>query len=281
MCRFLLYQGPVLRMSSLITEPEHSLIHQSVHASEREEPLNGDGFGVAWYAPELDARPALFRSVTPAWNNQNLLQLARVVTSPAILAHVRAATQVRSISEANCHPFTCGEYAFMHNGDVGGFSRIRRTLLSELSDGAFATIQGGTDSEHAFALLLEHLPAKAATVEELVAGVRATIRRLLALVARLAPGTPSYLNFAVSNGKVSVVTRFTDHPTYPGESLHLHRGKRYVCEDGVCRMVSPGTAGTAVILSSESLSGDPGWETVPPNHLVAIDGDCSVRVEPI
>lgn len=92
MCRFVLYHGPPITLGSLVTEPENSLIHQSYQSRERAEPLNGDGFGLAWYAPELSAAPALFRSISPAWNNANLLSLARVVRSHCILAHVRAAT---------------------------------------------------------------------------------------------------------------------------------------------------------------------------------------------
>ena len=67
MCRLMLYLGPETRLSSLIVEPRHSLIRQSVHSEEREEPLNGDGFGVGWYASELSLEPAVFRSITPAW----------------------------------------------------------------------------------------------------------------------------------------------------------------------------------------------------------------------
>ena len=93
MCRFTLYLGPKIRLSSLVVEPKHSIIDQSFHSQSQEEPLNGDGFGIAWYAPGLSEEPALFRSVTPAWNNSNLLELARVVESPLIFAHVRAATR--------------------------------------------------------------------------------------------------------------------------------------------------------------------------------------------
>ncbi|MEZ6194623.1 MAG: hypothetical protein R3F20_02680 [Planctomycetota bacterium] len=54
----------------------NSLIHQSYEAKERFEPLNGDGFGLAWYV-EGDPKPARFRSVTPA-------EAARISsTSPA------------------------------------------------------------------------------------------------------------------------------------------------------------------------------------------------------
>ncbi|HEU4420371.1 MAG TPA: class II glutamine amidotransferase, partial [Planctomycetota bacterium] len=75
MCRFTMYLGPTIRLSSLVVEPRHSIIDQSFHSKGQEEPLNGDGFGIAWYVPDVDSEPALFRSVTPAWNNTNLLEL--------------------------------------------------------------------------------------------------------------------------------------------------------------------------------------------------------------
>ena len=49
MCRLAVYLGEKLLISSLVTEPVHSILHQSFHIHEREEPLNGDGFGIAWY----------------------------------------------------------------------------------------------------------------------------------------------------------------------------------------------------------------------------------------
>ncbi len=161
MCRFTFYKGKPLLLSALLTEPEHSLIHQSFHARERDEPLNGDGFGVAWYAEGHD-EPALFRSVTPAWSNQNLRELSRVTASHCVLAHVRAATQGLQVGEPNCHPFRRDRIAFMHNGDIGGFAAIRRPLLEVLSDGSFNAIRGTTDSEHFFALLYDELAAGAA-----------------------------------------------------------------------------------------------------------------------
>jgi len=273
MCRFVFYHGPPLLLSALLTEPRHSLIRQSFQSAERSEPLNGDGFGVAWYAPEVSAEPATFKMITPAWNDRNLVDLARVVKSRTILAHVRAATQVRAVSEANCHPFRSGPWAFMHNGDVGGFHRIRRALMRQLSDRAFDVIEGTTDTEHAFALFLDevgHRPTR--DVEELFAALTRTMARLVALAAEHAPGEPSYLNLAVTDGVHSVVTRYTTEDGYAGESLYVDRGRRYVCENGACRMVAPDDAGGAVIVSSEPLSDDPGWEAVPRNHAVLIDG---------
>ena len=101
MCRFIAYLGHPLLISKLVTEPIHSLIHQSYHARERPEPLNGDGFGVAWFAPEFSPRPALFKDTTPAWNNENLREMAPVTRSRCILAHVRAASPNSSVHRLN------------------------------------------------------------------------------------------------------------------------------------------------------------------------------------
>ena len=47
----------------------------------------------------------------------------------------------------------------MHNGVVGGFMKIRRMLLSHLSDAAYDTIQSfHSDSAICFAVFLHHLP---------------------------------------------------------------------------------------------------------------------------
>ncbi|REJ92460.1 MAG: class II glutamine amidotransferase [Planctomycetota bacterium] len=149
--------GPPIALDLLTTRPEHSIIRQSFKARLREEPLNGDGFGIPWYVPEIPSEPALFRSMQPAWNNVNLLHLARVSRSSTILAHVRAATGGSAVTEANCHPFNAGRYAFMHNGSVSEFPRIKRRLREGLADETYLWIHGTTDSEHLFALFRDHL----------------------------------------------------------------------------------------------------------------------------
>ncbi|MFT5697744.1 MAG: glutamine amidotransferase [Desulforhopalus sp.] len=130
MCRFAAYLGPEIFSSSLVTEPKHSIIHHSYHAKERVEPLNGDGFGIGWYARHFCDTPAVFREVSSAWNNQNLKNIARVTKSTCVFAHVRAATVGGQVSQANCHPFSWKEYLFMHNGDVCDFDRIQTVSIS-------------------------------------------------------------------------------------------------------------------------------------------------------
>ena len=281
MCRFVFYLGPEITVSSLVTEPSHSLIRQSFMSEEREEPLNGDGFGVAWYAHSLSELPAVFKDISPAWNNSNLLNVARVVESACIMAHVRAASSGLPVTQLNCHPFAWHDLAFMHNGDLGGFQHIRRKLLAGLSDEAFSWIKGSTDSEHIFALFIDAYAAQADRcegVERLEAALRATLATLNELLDALpdrAGADPSYLNLAVTDGRSAVLCRVASHEQEP-ESLYMIGGRQYECVDGLCVM-QPGSS-SAVLIASEPLSVDEGWTKVPRNHIVAIPPDRKVHV---
>lgn len=272
MCRFTLYLGPDIRLSTLLIEPDHSLIRQSTHSREREEPLNGDGFGVGWYSRELSDDPAVFRSITPAWNNRNLHNLTRVVASDCILAHVRAATQSSGVNEANCHPFRYQQYLFMHNGDVGNFRRVRRRLLDSVCDAAFANVYGSTDSEHFFAVCIDELlkqPLTMPPIERLAYALAAAIARVSAIVREHGSGEPSYLNCALSDGNNAVVSRYCDDPNDTPETLYYFHGTLYACIDGAHgHDIGHGTH--PVIVSSERLTPDPDWQPIPPNHMVLV-----------
>ena len=274
MCRLMLYLGPETRLSSLIIEPTHSLIRQSTHSREREEPLNGDGFGVGWYATEHAAEPAVFRSITPAWNNRNLQNLARVVSSDCVLAHVRAATQSSGVNEANCHPFRWRQYLCMHNGDIGDFRLVRRQLLASVCDEAFGNVYGSTDSEHFFALFIDSLLGS----EESDPGLRmaralaVTISRALELVHDAGSGSASYLNVAIADGDCAVVSRFTDDADGMPESLHYFMGELYPAVRSKRRTDGP-RGGHPVIVSSERLTAHAGWNEVPAGQIIILRRD--------
>ena len=265
MCRFTLYMGEPIRLSSLLLEPEHSLIRQSTHSREREEPLNGDGFGVGWYAADQRLEPAVFRSITPAWNNRNLVSLTRVVSSGCILAHVRAATQSSGVNEANCHPFRFGSQLFMHNGDIGNFRKVRRPILASVRDEAFDNVYGSTDSEHIFALVIDELLRAQSSVDasvRMAAALQSAIARVIEIVSKHGDNEPSYLNCALSDGQNAVVSRFANDPREVPESLYYFSGALYPSLDG--------RAARSVIVSSERLTDDPAWREIPPNHMVVV-----------
>lgn len=268
-----------MRIRALVTDPINSIVHQSFHAHERAEPLNADGFGIAWYPADPTEPPALFRATTPAWSNQNLFHLARVTESHCILAHVRAATIGLSVIQPNCHPFAWGNLCFMHNGTLGGFHDVRRELLSGLSREAFDMIQGTTDSELIFACFVDHwqrLQDMPEPGERLGAALFATIETVEGVRIAHRIESQSLLNLAVTDGQAAALSRYTSGPLEEANSLYVHTGSRYVCENGVCRMVDTDEGKETVIVSSERLSNDPGWHSVTPNHAVVVQADRTV-----
>jgi glutamine amidotransferase len=268
MCRFTLYLGPRLPLRRFLFESEHSLVLQSSRSTEREDPLNGDGFGIGWYAPELAADPAVFRSITPAWNNRNLLSLSRVVESGCVLAHVRAATHASGVNESNCHPFRFGRYLFAHNGDLAGFRLLRRSLLDSVGDAAFDNVYGSTDSEHLFALVIDELERarEPEGAERMTAALQRALVRALELAERFAPGQPSWLNMVLADGDHAVACRFSNDREHGPESLYLYHGRNP--EPALGRTVDDRLTAPALFVSSERLSGDPGWQAVPPGRMV-------------
>lgn len=284
MCRFALYLGPKISISSLVTEPTNSIINQSFHSHEQKEPLNGDGFGVAWYKPKISLEPAVFKDITPAWNNMNLINLARLTQSPCILAHVRAATAGLAVIELNCHPFSWGPFAFMHNGRIAGFKSMKREILNRLSNEAFHLIAGSTDSEHAFALFADHylhLKEELSHLEAMVAALTKTIKEVEILREETGVEAASLLNFAIADGQCAVVSRYISHPPEEANTLYIHYGERYVCKDGVCKMVNPDVGNGAVIIASEPLNEDEGWHKVESNSLVVVDQNLKIETRPL
>jgi predicted glutamine amidotransferase len=151
MCRWLAYSGSPIQLAELLFKPAHSLIDQSLHSRLGETTTNGDGFGIGWYG---DAEvPALFRSITPAWNDRNLRELAQHLESPLVFAHIRASTG-SAIQQTNCHPFRHGRWLWMHNGAIRAFARVKRDLALAVDPALYAEIEGSTDTEMFFFLAL-------------------------------------------------------------------------------------------------------------------------------
>lgn len=275
MCRFIAYIGPQILADDLLYKPRFSLITaQSVNAGEMSVAVNGDGFGIGWYAPELDNEPCVFRSIKPAWSDGNLRQLARKIYSPCIFAHVRAASPGLTVEEVNSHPFWCGELMFMHNGVLGGFKQIRRRLLRLLNDTAYDAIQGSTDSEHLFGLFLNHIgnPYGSVTVEEMVHAMKKMFEDLSDLLVEAGVKQHSYLNLAVTNGTGLVVCRYTTNPNVQPASLYYMHGREYHCRGEVCTMEPTYGKPSAIVVASEPFTARRSdWMKVERNSMMVVD----------
>jgi predicted glutamine amidotransferase len=151
MCRWLAYSGSPILLQTALYSPVHSLIDQSLHSELGAEATNGDGFGVGWYDDQ--PTPGVFHSIEPAWNDQNLRELAGHITSGHFFAHIRAAIG-SPVQQTNCHPFRHGRWLFMHNGYVAELPRVRRDLLLAIDESLFPEVSGTADTEILFYLAL-------------------------------------------------------------------------------------------------------------------------------
>ena len=246
MCRWLAYLGEPVFLEDFVSKPCQSLIAQSRHCREAKSGVNADGFGIGWYGKR--ERPGLFRDVRPAWSDENLLSIAHQIRSPLFLAHVRAATGTATI-RTNCHPFAVGRYLFMHNGQIGGWQRVRRALENQIPDGYYPDRNGTTDSEAIFLLLLSF--GFASDAEGAFARVVDMIERQMAASA---VNEPFRFTAAMSDGETLYAIRYASDLKPP--TLYLN---------------ARGPQGGALVVSEPIDDASIGWDSVPPQSFVRVD----------
>ncbi len=281
MCRFVAYIGSPILLDEVLFKPKNSLIKQSTRAKESEVVLNGDGFGIGWYNHEIDPEPGLFTSIQPAWNDRNLAYISPKIRSGCFFTHVRAATGT-SVSYFNCHPFHYKRFLFMHNGAIGHFKAIKRQIRRKLSDEAYESIKGQTDSEHFFALFLDYFIKKGShhSVADIVKILKLTLNDILKMQQKFGDSELTRLNVVITDGYHMIAMRYASDIKRI-HSLHYSFGSRYQYRQGLCHM-DPATerSNGAVIIASEKLDNHRAdWNTVPPNHILTIDDDLSIGID--
>jgi glutamine amidotransferase len=131
---------------------------------------------------------------------------------------------------------------WMHNGGLGGWKHIKRKLGQRLADKWYLGVQGGTDSEWAFALYLNTLqemghnpsspPATGFGPNILRRAMLRTIELINEFIAEIPESvvrdenvdTRSLLNFAVTDGHSVVCTRYVSSKTDEAASLYYSSG---------------------------------------------------------
>lgn len=254
MCRWAAYIGHPCYLEDVVTRPDHSLIRQSVSATQCKTQTNADGFGLAWY--DRRPEPGLYRDTHPAWSDPNLKSLTAQVRSPLFLAHVRASTGTAT-SRNNCHPFAVGRWSFMHNGQIGGFENFRRRADMLIPDELYHQRKGATDSEILFLLgLVEGLDDDPKSAMELAVGILQRMSQDKGSAPHMRIGA------AFSDGQTLYAIRYASDDHAP---TVYHRW-------------SASRRGRAVV--SEPLFADqPGWEAVPPGSFCTFRGD-QVSIRP-
>lgn len=273
MCRFVAYLGTPILVEEILTKPNNSLIHQSYDALESDMTVNGDGLGLGWYNKAIRQEPALYRSISPAWNDQNLLYNASFIQSSCFLAHVRAATS-GAVSIENTHPFHFEEYLMMHNGGIPEFEKIKKSLIKHIDEEPFSWITGQADTQYIIALMMTYfrkLDTQKPFLNRLLNATQKTFKIIEAEKLKKEIKAPSLYNLVISDGTCLFATRYSTDPKKETRSLYYTEKLSTYTHQGVLHVIEPHEARTAVLISSERLNHADVWKEVPQNHAVYID----------
>jgi gamma-glutamyl hercynylcysteine S-oxide hydrolase len=228
-CRHLAYLGPEIALRSLLHDAPHALVDQArtpkLQTSGNDNP---DGWGVAW-----DRHPVeRYRSALPMWEDAGFVGDER---SSFVLAAARYASPGSVRDARNAAPFVDGPWAFSLNGFVSafrdGFGDVLRALLSPARR---KRLEGDTDSEVVFALVLDRLDDGASPGAALAEATR--------IVRAESTGA---LNLLLSDGEQVAATAL-------GNSLFLRTDD-------------------ALVVASEPLDGGGSWVEVDSGSLVEND----------
>lgn len=210
------------------------------------------GWGIGRY---VNDKLLVDKGTGPAHADPQFRATAGEVVSDCAVAHIRRIS-VGDQRLENTHPFRHGRFLFAHNGTIQRFAENRATILADIVPELRRYIQGGTDSEHAFYLLLTKLSG-GRTLEDLARAVASTVRRILELPTE--PGKEHLLNFLVSDGDRLVGCA-------AGKELSFLADPP-VPEGPVRRLV----------IASEPTSGVEPWHPLSRGQLVGIDGSMVLR----
>jgi len=193
-----------------------------------------DGWGVAL---RTAADWVIHRGIESADESARFAEVADGAAGQIVIAHVRQKT-VGCTALANTHPFRRDVFVFAHNGSITAIPAV----AARASARRLAEIEGETDSERLFAMVLTHID----DAGEIERGVVSAVRDLHAL------GAIGSTNFLLSCGA----------------RVYAHR----------CGRSLFALATSSVVIASEHLT-DEAWHELPERSLVvAEDGDFGPRV---
>jgi len=255
------------------TKVECTLVHaQNALMVQSRADLAGkshaNGWGLATYEDHL---PHIERQSWAAYHGEHFRQAAARIFSRHVLAHVRRAT-VGKASLENTHPFVEGNWAFIHNGTIPEFDRLRPRFLSALSSARRDAIRGETDSEHFF----HYLRSVQENQPDLppLACLRVALRQVVGWCGEIEPRARIGLNVILTNGSELVGSRI-------GRGLcFVERDGVHDCEIGGFPHVhhDPHRVYRAVIVASEPISHEC-WQEVPENSVYRVADGLRLEIE--
>ena len=283
MCRILAYLGEPLLVRNLLYDTDNCLVRQSYSPQMMNTFLNLAGFGMkAWDPTSLRPEdPFSHRATTLPSFDRNLRNLSSKLAPTGLVAHVRGVTYSDDVvvTETNLHPFHFRgtRVVLAHNGHLRQFPRMRYALVEHVLPELAQRIEGTTDSEWIYALVLSQLddPYGLPETRELADATADALRILRQVRAAHGIDTSSPVNLCLSTGRSIVATRFSfDYGWYPPEdemletdlpfvSLWYAIGGVYEERDGDWHMTAADPA-RSVLIASEPLTTDhSSWLEVP------------------
>ncbi len=260
MCRLLGYLGLPIPLERILSDPPHSLIVQSYQPREMKEALlNADGFGLGWYHATQHTDPFTYKNILPIWRDSNLNSLTRYIESGKILAYVRSATPGQAVNLTNCQPFQHEQLLFTHNGYIQDFrSSLYRLIRNRLRDTVYQAIEGTTDSEHLFGLLINELTsAEQATLMEALHTTLMIIQELAELA-----DVKALVNMIICDGRQMVASRYAVAGIAP--SLY------YLQND-------PKFPHSVIIASEPLFAGN--WHSCPEQSLISVGENLEIHIK--
>jgi len=262
MCRLFGMSGgskPVRATFWLLEAPD-SLAMQS-----RREP---DGTGLGTFDP--DGRPEIHKWPVAAYEDRAFAQEAREVESTNFVAHIRYAS-TGPVEAKNTHPFEQNGRIFAHNGVIQDLARLEAELGP-----ARSLVLGDTDSERFFALITRHIDLNGGDVG---AGLTTAARWV-------AENLPVYaINVILATAHDLWALRYPErHELFFIERASGgHHGDRHLeatSAAGTLRVRSAHLARRpAVIIASERLDENPGWQPMDSGELLHVGPDLTVERE--
>ena len=275
MCRVVGYLGRPLLLDSVLFATDSSLARQTYSPRMMATFLNLAGFGMAAWdeRSERPEEPFLYKVTSLPVFDRNLKCLAEKVTARCVIAHVRGVTysEHEVLTQTNLHPFRFPgvRVTLAHNGHLREFARMRYDLVGHVHPTFVRYIEGTTDSEWIYALLLSQLddPFGNPDAEEIADATVKTLRIVREIREKHEIETSSPVNLFVSTGTCLVATRFSfDYGWYPeGDtmletdlpfvSLWYTLGDEYAQRDGEWQM-GPSDHPQSLLIASEPLTAD-------------------------
>jgi predicted glutamine amidotransferase len=163
MCRILAYLGEPLPAQHLLLDRDNGPVRQSYNPLMMHTFLNLAGFGMnAWDPTSLRPEdPFSYRATTLPSFDRDLRFIASKLAPTSLVAQVRGVTYSGEavVTETNLHPFqfTGTRVVLAHNGHLRQFARMRYSLVEPVRPELAPCIQGTTDFEWIYALILSQL----------------------------------------------------------------------------------------------------------------------------